>query len=272
MWRSKSLPTSSREILRPAGDDSWALVTGATSGIGEAYARELASRGYRLMLTGRREAALRAVAGDLGEERAEVHLLELSDEAGIERLLDSCRLRRIEVLVNNAGFGIEGTFLSGSFSPQRAMARVHVEAPMRLIHALGPGMVAEGRGAIVNVASLACFMPLPGSASYSATKAFLRILSESLAMELRGTGVRVQALCPGFTRTHFHAALGIPETKLRDRLFLRWGSPREVVRSSIRALEADRVLCVPGFWNRAIRRLVPLIPRRLYYALVSKFR
>lgn len=261
-----------RDVLRPASPDSWALVTGATSGIGEAYARELARKGYRLMLTGRREATLRAVAGELGEERTEVHLLELSEEAAVEGLIAACRGRSVEVLVNNAGFGIDLAFLSGSLAEERKMVHVHVEAPMRLIHALAPGMVARGQGAIINVASLACFMPLPRSASYSATKSFVRIFSESLAMELRGSGVRVQALCPGFTRTHFHAALDIPETELRDRLLLRWMSPEQVVRSSVHAVEADRVVCVPGFSNRLVRRLVPLIPRRIFYAAAARLR
>jgi uncharacterized protein len=247
-------------------------VTGATSGIGAAYARELGRRGFRLMLTGRREAELKAVAREIGEERVEVHLAELSDDAAVEGILEACAGREVGVLVNNAGFGIGSPFLSSSLAEERRMERVHVTVPLRLIHALAPGMVARGSGAIVNVSSLAAFMPLPRAASYAATKALLRIFSESLAMELRGTGVRVQALCPGFTRTHFHAALDIPQEELGNRLIVRWMSAESVVRASLRALVADRVVCVPGFWNRTIRRVVPLVPRRLFYAAASGLR
>ena len=269
--RSRPSPTGRPDVLRP-GPESWGLVTGATSGIGEAYARELSRRGFRLILTGRREAELRAVAHAIGPERVELRLLELSDNAALDALVEACRGRQIDVLVNNAGFGIDKPFLRSAFADDQRMERVHVAAPMRLIHALGRGMVDRGKGAIVNVASLAAFMPLPRSASYSATKAFLRTFSESLAMELRHTGVRVQVLCPGFTRTHFHAALHIPERELRNRLIVRWMSAEAVVRASIRALTADRVVCVPGFWNRVLRRVVPAIPRRLFYAAASRIR
>lgn len=263
--------TSRWDALAPRAD-SWAVVTGATSGIGAAYARELGRRGFRLILTGRREAELRAVAREIGEERVEVHLAELSDEATVEKLVEACRERAVAVLVNNAGFGIGTPFLATALAEELRMERVHVTVPLRLIHALAPGMVARGSGAIVNVSSLAGFTPLPRSASYAATKALLRVFSESLAMELRGTGVRVQVLCPGFTRTHFHAALDIPRGELRNRLIVRWMSADAVVRASLDALEADRVVCVPGFWNRVIRRLIPLIPSRLFYAAASRLR
>jgi uncharacterized protein len=263
------LPTRRSGVLTPDAD-SWALVTGATSGIGAAWARELGRRGYGLLITGRREAELRAVARETGARAVEVLLAELSDEAALEGVVAACAGRRIDVLVNNAGFGTgEESFLRSAFEGQRRMERVHIAAPMRLIHAVAPGMVGRGTGVIVNVASLAAFMPLPRSAAYSATKAFLTVFSESLAMELRRSGVRVQALCPGFTRTHFHAALGIPEKELRNRFILRWMSAEAVVRASVRALRHDRVVCVPGFWNRVIRRVVPLVPRRLLYAALS---
>lgn len=223
------------------------------------------------MLTGRRPKELGEVARQVGEG-TETHVVELSSDTDLARLLAACRDRAIDVLINNAGFGIGKPFLHSRIEEELAMERVHVAAPLRLIHAIAPGMVARGRGLIVNVASLAAFLPLPRSATYTATKAFLRVFTESLAAELWGTGVQTQVLCPGFTRTNFHASLHLPAEQLRNRLILRWMSPERVVRSSLRALKTGAVVWIPGFWNRTIRRLVPLIPRRLYYAAVSGLR
>jgi uncharacterized protein len=247
-------------------------VTGATSGIGAAYARELGRRGFRLILTGRREPELRAVAREIGEERVKLLFVELSGDAAVESVIEACRGRDLAVLVNNAGFGIGKPFLETPLADEERMERVHVLAPLRLVHALAPGMVARGGGAVVNVSSLAAFTPLPRSATYSATKSLLLVFSESLAMELRGTGVRVQALCPGFTHTHFHAALHIPQAMLEDRFILRWMTPEAVVSASLGALRTNRVVCVPGFWNRVIRRLVPLVPRRIFYTAAARVR
>ena len=260
---------TSRSGLPEAGPDSWALVTGATSGIGAAFARELGRRGFRLILTGRRETELRAVGSEIGEERVELLLAELSEERDLERVLRSAEGRAIDVLINNAGFGIGKRFHRGDLKEEIRMARVHVEAPMRLIHAVAPGMVERGRGLIVNVASLAAFAPLPGSATYSATKAFLVAFSESLAMELGSSGVRVQALCPGFVRTHFHSGLRMPERVLRGGFFLRWSTPEAVVRASLRALGGRKVVCIPGFGNRFLRGVLALVPRALYYRVLT---
>lgn len=266
-----SSPTSRGRGFPPPAEDSWALVTGASSGIGAQFARALAARGYNLLLTGRREEALAQVAREISSPGRQVEsvLAELSRPSEVERILERCAGRRVDALVNNAGFGLGRAFLDEPFESQERMERVHVWAPMRLIHELAPRMVARGSGAIINVASLAAFLPMPTSAMYAATKTFLRLFSESLAVELWASGVRVQVLCPGFTRTRFHAGLRAPEQQLGNRFLVHWMDPPAVVRASLDALDRNRVVCVPGFWNRVIRSLIPLIPRRLFYRLAA---
>jgi short-subunit dehydrogenase len=246
-----------------------ALITGASSGIGEAFARRLAEQGYDLIITGRREERLKALADELSRAHGvavEAIVADLADPEGIEVLA-----RRIgsavdlELLINNAGFGSSRRFHEADLKGQEAMVRVHILATMALTYAAIPNMIRRGSGAIINVSSLAGFAPLPGNATYSGTKAFLSAFSEALSLELARTGVKVQALCPGFTKTEFHSRLGLDTASLRSRGLIRWMTAEEVATASLDCLAKGRVICIPGWGNKALFHLLRFVPRRLYY-------
>lgn len=238
-----------------------ALITGASSGIGAEFARQLAGRGYDLVLHGRRLDRLSALATELSAAHgiaAEPLSADLAEESGIAAVAEHIsRLSRLDLLVNNAGFGISGAFSRADVVSQAAMLKVHMFAPMRLAHAALPGMIGRESGGIVNVASLAAFLALPGNANYCATKAYLLGFSQTLAAEVRRHGVRVQALCPGFTITEFHDRSDrvdsdrVGSDRRRIPHFL-WGAAPAVVTDSLRGLERGQVICVPGALNRVI--------------------
>ena len=198
----------------PPPSDSTALVTGASAGIGEAIARELASRGYGVTLVARREERLRALAGELRERhgvRAEVIAADLGERPARDRLaaqVEELGLD-VEILVNNAGFGDRGQLRDPDRERLIAMLRVNCEALLDLQARYLPAMVERGRGAVINIASTAAFQPIPGTATYAATKAFVLSLSEAVHEELKGTGVTLTAVCPGPVKTEFMQAAGI---------------------------------------------------------------
>ena len=247
-----------------------AAVTGATSGIGRAYAEALAREGRPLWIHGRRRDVLEEAAHDLVARYGvpvEVMTAELGDARGrrlvAERL---AALRDVAFLVNNAGYWLPKDFWEHEPEDITALVGVHVEGPLLLSRAVLPGMRARGRGCIVNVASVAARMPTRMLELYAPLKAALLTHSEALHVALRGSGVRVQALLPGYTRTEFHRRLGMEP----DRLARAWMSPDAVVAASRRALAADRPVCVPGWRNRLVFSLIPLLPRRLFYALARR--
>jgi short-subunit dehydrogenase len=239
-----------------------ALVTGASSGLGAAFARRLGADGYDLMLVARRAGRLADLADELGDCHAVVVrcvAADLADRAGIEQVEECVRsLGGLDLLINNAGFGARGPFAETDLRRQLEMIQLHVLASVRLARAALPGMIERNRGGIINVASLAALIPVPGDATYSATKAFLVTFSQALHEELRGTGVSVQALCPGFMRTELHSAEGLPEADLARIPALLWSRPDDVAAESLRALARGQVVCVPGWQNRCIVALARL--------------
>jgi short-subunit dehydrogenase len=253
--------------------DLRALVTGASSGIGAAYLRGLRSRGERVILVARRADRLEALARQLGgEPHALVVPLDLAATGSADRLRRDLEGRGIavDILVNCAGLGHTAAFQAQRIETVRALLDVNVRALVELTHAFLPGMIARGRGWVVNVASNAAFQPVPYLAIYAATKAFVLSFSEALAEELRGTGVRVQALCPGITATEF---LEVAETS-RDLLVnhMPMMTADQVVRASLRGLDRGRVRVVAGWSNRllgfAVQRLAPRgLARRVAGAL-----
>ncbi len=244
-----------------------ALITGASSGIGAAYARALAARGYDLILVARREARLRQLAQEVEARygvHAEVLTADLTTAEGITRVAEAIRAEaKLVFLINNAGFGTKGFFFQTDVERQEAMVRIHVIAPLRLTHAALPAMVEARRGAIVNVASVAAFSPTAGHATYTGVKAFLVNFSEGLHEEVEEYGVRVQALCPGYTRTEFQKASGVPSKGIPDFL---WLSPEAVVAQSLHDLEVGRVVSIPGWQYRLWVGLERLLPRSWIYA------
>lgn len=233
-----------------------ALITGASSGIGEEFARQLAGHGWDLILVARRQDRLEQLAGELQAGngiRATALPADLNDEAGVARV-EACiaSTEDLALLVNNAGFGLTGSFYKSDITRQVDMIRVHVVAAVRLARAAAAGMARRGQGAIVNVASIAAFVPLPGSVTYGATKAYLVQFSESLQMELRGTSVRVQALCPGFTYSGFHDTQEMGHFRRSSLPKILWMPAGPVVAASLRGLERGRVLVIPGPVNQLI--------------------
>ena len=236
---------------RPA---STALVTGASSGIGGEFARELAARGHGVTLVARRRDRLERLAGELSERhsvRTEVIVADLAEPQERDRLAAEIERRglTVETLVNNAGFGIYVPFADSDRQRELRQVRVLVEAVVDLDARYVPGMVDRGRGAIVNVASTAGFQPLPGNGTYAASKAFVLYHSESLHEEVRSHGVSVTAVCPGPVETEF-LEVSKPLFGRRVPRFL-WADATRVAEESLRAVEAGRRTVVPG--GRAIR-------------------
>lgn len=231
-----------------------ALITGASSGIGEEFARQLAARGCNLVLTARRAERLAALAAELmakHDVRAETVVADLSVPEGVSAVAARAGAGDIDMLVNNAGFGIGKKFAQAGLDGQQAMLSVHVLAPMRLMHAALPGMIERGRGGVINVASLAAFFSLPTEANYSATKAYLMRFSRAVHGEVRRKGVTVQALCPGFTVTEMHLNPKTGRFERRGPAFL-WSDASSVVRASLHAFDRRKSLCVPGAANKVV--------------------
>ncbi|URX63150.1 SDR family oxidoreductase [Luteibacter anthropi] len=252
-----------------------ALVTGASSGIGEAFARELARRGHDLVLTARRADRLETLAAELRDRHgvdAIVAPLDLSRVDGPEALvaaLDAQHLH-IDVLINNAGYAVPGFFDEASWEAQAAFIQVLMTAPTELAYRLLPGMKARGYGRIVNVASLAAH--IPGSAGhtlYGASKAYLVKFSQSLALETRGTGVHVTGLCPGFTYSEFHDVTGSRAmvSKMPSHL---WMDAVTVAKQGMDAVEAGKAIYVNGKVNTAIKILFKLLPDALALKMVER--
>lgn len=242
-----------------------ALITGASAGIGRSFAEALAGRGYHLILVARSTSRIEALARELSERHkvnAQAWTADLASDAGREEVASRiAALPRLDLLVNNAGFATTGKLQKIPLGPQMDMLRVHVLTPMRLCHAALPRMVEHGDGAIINVSSIAGFLFGPGNVNYSATKAYLTSFSLGLDTEVRSAGVRVQALCPGFTHTEIHTDM--PHVKRQIPAWM-WGKAAHVVETSLRQLERHGpVICVPGLLNKVMWRVLTMVPRGL---------
>jgi uncharacterized protein len=241
-----------------------AVVTGATAGIGREFAEQLAGRGHDLLLVARDRDRLAEAAAALASRHGvetEAFPADLTRDDDVTRLAERIAASpRLTLLVNNAGFGTRGRLAEIDPGRQAAMVRLHTLAPLRLTQAALPAMLRNRAGAVVNVSSVASFVYSAGNANYCATKAYLTTFSEGLAAELAGTGVQVQALCPGFTRTEFHSRMAEPDRLPR----FAWLSAESVVGHSLRCLDRDGpTVCIPGMRFRLLVGIVRLMPRRL---------
>jgi len=238
-----------------------ALVTGASSGIGEATARLLAAHGVgRLVLVARRADRLERLAEDLGalhHTDVEVLAADLAELARVEQRLSDGD-RPIDLLVNNAGLGTSGLFASLPSDGEEHEIQVNVVALVRLTRAVLPGQIERGRGAVLNVSSMASYQPSPGGATYAATKAFVTSFSEAVHEEVRPSGVTVTALCPGFTRTEFQETSGVDQSRVPG---FAWTSVESVASAGLAGAAAGRALAVPGWGYRLIAGVTTPLPR-----------
>jgi short-subunit dehydrogenase len=238
---------------------STALVTGATSGIGLAFCRELAERGHDLVIVARRRAKLENVSDELRARHSinvEILAADLSKRSQLRRVADRLadRERPIDLLVNNAGFGTSKSFLKGELAHEEAMLDVLCRAVLVLSHAGALSMKYRGRGAIINVSSVASFVPM---GTYGAAKGWVTAFTETLAHELSGSGVSATALCPGFTITEMHERASIDMSKLPKAM---WLEADRLVRDCLDDVKAGKVLSVPGAPYKLIVGVTQLAP------------
>lgn len=250
------------------------LITGASAGIGAALARVFAEKGWDLILTARREAPLRSLATQLAGSGAAVAVIpeDLADPDAPRRLFEAIGARGLTVdgLVNNAGFSRTAGFLDTGPEAHGAMIRVMLTAPVELARLFAPGMVGRGYGRILNVASLAGRMPATGGDTlYGPIKSFLIKASQGLHLELRGTGVHVTALCPGYTLTEFHDANGTRAEVAAAYPGWMWMPAERVARIGYDAVEANRPAVTPGVMNVLLAGLAKHLPDRLALAMVG---
>jgi len=235
-----------------------ALVTGASSGIGREIARQLAADGSTLVVVARDEQRLDALASEV-EADCEVLVADLAAPAGVSLVEDRLRdtSSPIDLLVNNAGFGHQGSFHELELEREAAVVDVNVVAVHRLAHVAATMMARAGRGGILNVSSMAGFMAAPGSATYAASKAFVTSLSEAMHAELEPAGVNVTALCPGFTRTEFQDRASYDTSNLPDFV---WQTASEVATAGLRGVAANRTVVVPGAKNKVGAAVINVLP------------
>jgi uncharacterized protein len=244
-----------------------ALVTGASAGIGAAFARRLARDGYGLILVARRRDRLEALAAELGG--AEVLEADLTNAEELKLVEDRITAATdLELLVNNAGFGIDGLFFEVPLDGQDQMHRLHVMATMRLTHAALKVMTARAQGSVINVSSVAGFMQRAGGVCYYATKAWMNSFTKGLYLELKRahSPVKVQALCPGFTHSEFHEVKGTDQKQFPSWLWMR---AEDVVDASLRGLAAGKLFVVPGAIYKLAVVFVPWVPTWLQVRLAK---
>jgi short-subunit dehydrogenase len=247
-------------VSRPA-----TLITGASAGLGAEFARQCARRGETLVLVARRRERLEALAAELGNAHAVAADLEAPGAAA--RLLGEVeRLGfHVETLINNAGFGLAGRFAALPAERQTAMIDLNVRLPTELCRLCVPQMLERGRGGILNVASTAAFQAGPNMAVYYATKAFVLSLTEALHHEMKGTGVKVSALCPGPTVTEFFEVAGAGNSRLA-----RMGADAEsVVRAGLKGLDRNRAIVIPGIGNSVGAQASRILPRAAMRRIIA---
>ena len=236
----------------------WALVTGATVGIGESFTRLLAAKGYNIALVARDEVRLHERAAGLREKygiQTFVLPADLATKGGAKLVEKYIQSYEIEVLINNAGFGINKAFTASNLGDEQDLLNVLVRTPMRLMHVIAPGMKERKSGTIINVSSVAGFI---AGGTYSAAKSYLTVLSESLHTELKGTGVIVSALCPGFTRTEFHQR---GRMRMKGLPSFMWLNADKLVAQSWKDAQANRPVSIPGWQYKLLIAIISIAPR-----------
>jgi uncharacterized protein len=255
-----------------------AVITGASAGIGAEFARRLAQDGYNLVLVARRAERLQSLAQEILAEAArtsrpvaiEILPADLADPDALKQVESRiAAIPDLALLVNNAGFGTGGKFAGVAIEPEVDMVKVHILATMRLSRAALPVLIQRGHGGIINVSSIASFLPGPNAITYSASKAFLNSFTLGLQDELNGTGVRTQVLCPGYTYSEFHDRIGFNRSRIPSFLWMQSGP---VVDESLQGLREGRTMVVPGSLNKLIYFLLEGMPFRFFARLAGQVR
>lgn len=252
----------------------YALITGATGGLGKSFAKHLAKEKYNLFLTDIDIKQLEETARELRKKYAvdvkteNVNLANEKELSGFSKKLIASD--DIEMLVNCAGFGEGQTFCDEKIERQLNMIHVHISAAIQLTHAVLPGMIKRKKGKIITVSSMSAFIPAPGNSIYAGTKAFLNTFMESIHMEVHKFGVQVQSLCPGLTHTGFHEKLKEEGKRSRITKMAPWMEADEVVNHSLKCLSKGKVVCIPGCFNKAVKKAIPILPRKSFYAISKK--
>lgn len=257
----------------PDNKNKLALITGGSSGIGAEYARQLAREGFDILIVARREKLMKKLCGKLKKDfgiKADYLVVELADRKQLDKLATKvAKISNLAFLINNAGFGTRGYFVEKSIEVQQSMVDVHVTATLSLTHAALPRMIKNGSGNIINVSSVAAFLYGPEASIYCSTKALLNTFTESLSIELIGTGINVQALCPGYTLSDFHKKMDAAPTGRRLKAFM---SAEKVVEISLREMAKRKAICIPGFKNKLIVFIIKCLPKWLYRLMAKKGR
>ncbi|MEY2815196.1 MAG: hypothetical protein RIS05_944 [Actinomycetota bacterium] len=238
----------------------WALVTGATAGIGESFSRLLASKGFNIALVARDEARLHERAASLREKygvQTFVLPADLATDQGCVAVENYIKEFEIDVLINNAGFGINKAFTVSDLAAEQNLLDVLVRTPMRLMHVILPQMKDRNRGTVINVSSVASFI---AGGTYSASKSYLTVLSESLHTELRDTNVKISALCPGFTRTEFHQR---GRMKMSGLPSFMWLDSDQLVAQSWSDAQAGKAVSIPGWQYKLLVAFISIMPRHI---------
>ncbi|QLL24249.1 SDR family NAD(P)-dependent oxidoreductase [Actinobacteria bacterium IMCC26103] len=247
----------------------WALVTGATAGIGESFTRLLAAEGFNLVLVARDEVRLHERAQGLKDKygaESVVIVADLATESGCAKVEEYLANNEIEVLINNAGFGINKAFTMSDLAKEEEILKVLVRTPMRLMHVALPKMKERNSGVVINVSSVASFI---AGGAYSASKSYLTVLSESLHTELSATNIKVSALCPGFTRTEFHQRgrmkmAGLPE--------FMWLNSDTLVAKAWKDALAGKAVSIPGWQYKLLVGIISIVPRSVVRRLGMNLR
>lgn len=249
------------------------LITGATSGLGLAYAKEYAKKGYNLIITGRREDKINVNAKYIENTynvKVKIVIVDLAHEKGLNDLLDEIKDDEIEVLVNNAGFGLKPVF---SEVPQGDMDRImflQMNTVTILTQNILKKMLIRNKGTIINISSDGAFAVMPRNVLYSSTKLFILNFTEGLYMELIDSNINVQVVCPGFIDSDFHESAGMNVVK-KKKGFMKFMDPEEIVNLAMRDVQKGKVVCVPGADAKIIRFMANFLPRKLFYKIIINF-
>jgi short-subunit dehydrogenase len=249
------------------------LITGATSGLGLAYAKEYAKMGFNLIITGRREEKIRKNGRYIEEKygvKVKVVIVDLSHERGVNELLHQIKEDEIEVLINNAGFGLKPIFLDVSKEEMDGIMFLQMNAVVILTQSILKQMLTRNSGTIINISSDGAFAVMPRNVLYSSTKLFVLNFTEGLYMELIDSDIHVQVVCPGFIDSDFHESAGMNVVK-KKKGFMKFMAPEEIVDLAMKDLKKGKVVSIPGADAKMVRIMANFLPRKLFYKIIINF-